>query len=184
MNDIKKQNPKGIPEKRKTISKGYLEQMDDNHFNNYKQEISVLKTIIRFQRKEIEELKIKLESLSNKKKLEADVKSPILDKDEKTFINQINEAAVQNDNKKYNINPVSGGVLTKSLGNNSLKEESNKKDQTLIQYDIVSKVIKSGKGWSIFVLGLKLKNMKRQEALKYEDENIFVEGGNFFNFQL
>lgn len=189
MDDIKKQNPNEIFDRRKTISKGsYLEQKKDNNIFDYKLEISILKTIIHFQCKEIEELRGKIEKMISKNGLGEEIKSAVSNLDEKS-VNKLNEEASQthfveektigrNENK-IKKDSINSEIQSKSKGESNLDFEKNKNDKLTVKYDIVSRVIKSGKGWSVFMLGLKLLSIKQQEALKYKDKNIFIQGGNF-----
>ena len=66
MSDLFSNNTKRIPDpKRKTISRGNFEPNEESSFD-FRNEITILKTVIRFQREEIEQLKSKIEFLTSK----------------------------------------------------------------------------------------------------------------------
>ena len=150
------------------------EKLEEDFNTNLKNQISVLKAVVKFQNDEIRNLRKLTESLAKRlseKESENKVclfQTNILNEEKNNNNRQIiNESSVEGSNDfTFRVFQNKGNDET----NNNKFTSMNKDYEIIRDYEIIKKAVKYGEGWCLLTIEMKLKNFSKTEALHFREE--------------
>jgi hypothetical protein len=177
-NKVKTQKITEFSEKIKEVPDVDLEKIEKNtEINDLKREISVLKTVIYFQKKEIEELRLKTEKIQDNLTFMSDQKTLSFLKihDQVEVDSENNQGAFPQKEpfgfkKRDDLNEMSSD-LKQGV------QEKNETEKILFNSTIINRETRFKKGWFLFIIHLEFQNLKGLDFLTLKKESIFIEGG-------